>query len=402
MDREAQPRDVYASTFAMPLVLGLIAVLLSIALVTAQTALTLLCMLVLFTAFAAKLWSLFSLARVSCRLSVDKSRLFAGELLELRAHVDNDKLLPIWLQVRVQIQDVAREHADTRTLEGSTGLLSYQRTRLRWQVTRLTRGVHKLDPVELVTTDPLGFFSQKKATQGIELVVYPRLVPLLPNALPRRDLLGQPGPDSQIEDPTFVHGVREYQAGRAARYIHWKASARVHRLLEKLFERSAHERVLFVLRAEQFAGDLPAFERALETLASWAVTLDREGITVGLATDCALHRSEIALARPGRSAGQLAQLLEILARAQPRVGFDLAQLVQRVPSSALTTLVFFSYELDAEHALWLQRSRGRQKTISVVCGPGTQLTAAELPARALVTHLQAIRVEAAAESASCS
>jgi uncharacterized protein (DUF58 family) len=191
MARELQPRVVHASAFAMPLVLGLVAVLLSIALVTAQTALTLLCMLVLFTAIAAKLWSVFSLAHVSCQLTVDKPRPFAGESLELRAHVDNDKLLPIWLQVRVPIRDATRVQADTRTLEGSTGLLSFQSTRLHWQVSRLTRGVHHLAPVELVTTDPLGFFSQNKATPGIELVVYPRLVPVLPHTLPRRDLLGR-------------------------------------------------------------------------------------------------------------------------------------------------------------------------------------------------------------------
>lgn len=389
MDRQVQPRVAYPSTFAMPLTLGLLAVLLSIALVTAQTALTLLCMLVLFTAGAAKLWSFVSLARVRCELTVDKARLFAGESLELRAHLDNDKLWPIWLQVRVPISDAARVQAETRTLEGSTGLLSYQSTRLRWQVARLERGVHKLDPVELVTTDPLGFFSQRKHTPGLELIVYPRLLPLRPYALPRRDLLGEPSPDSQIEDPTYVHGVREYQAGRAARYIHWKASARVHQLLEKLFERSSHERVLFVLRAQSFADHPVLFERALETLASWALALAREGIAVGLATNCALHGSDVALARPGRSA---LQLLEILARAQPRVGRDLAQLMQ---SSALTTVVFFSYELDAEHNTWLQRCSGQQRTISVICGPTSQLAAAGLPARAFVTDLQAISTGAA-------
>ena len=387
MDREVQRKVAYPSAFAMPLSLGLIAVLLSIALVTAQTALTLLCMLVLFTASAAKLWSLFSLARVSCQLTVDKSRLFAGESLELRAHVANDKLLPIWLQARVPIRDAARVRSETRTLEGTTGLLSYQSTRLLWHVSQLPRGVHKLDPVELVTTDPLGFFSQHKHMPGIELLVYPRLVPLLPYALHRRDLLGEPSPDSQIEDPTYVHGVREYQAGRAARYIHWKASAHMHRLLEKQFEHSAHERVLFVLRAEGFARDLSLFERVLETLASWAVALDREGIAVGLVTNCALHGSDIALSRPGRSAEQLAQLLEILARAQPSVGRDLAELM---PGGALTTFVFFSFELDSEHHAWLQSCSGRHKSISVVCGPEPQLEAAATPARAVVTSLHAL------------
>jgi uncharacterized protein (DUF58 family) len=246
-----------------------------------------------------------------------------------------------------------------------------------------------------VTTDPLGFFSQYKQTPGLELIVYPRLVPLLAKQLPHRDLLGRPSPDSQIEDPTYVHGVREYQAGRAARYIHWKASARVHRLLEKLFERSSRERALFVLRAECFCDEVGLFEHVLETLASWAVALDREGIAVGLVTNCVLHGSDIALVRPGRSAGQLAQVLEILARAQPRVGRDLTQLM---PSSALTTLVFFSYELDSEHNACVQRCNGRHRTLSVVCGPEQQ-PAAGLPARALVTSLQTIRIE---ESSPCS
>ena len=89
-------------------------------------------------------------------------------------------------------------------------------------------------------------------------------------------------------------------------------------------------------------------------------------------------------------------MLEILARAQPRVGAELARLVSSI---ALTTLVFFSYELDGEHSAWLQRCRGRQRAVSVICGPDQQLNAAGVPARAIVTKLQALSVEGVA---SCS
>jgi uncharacterized protein (DUF58 family) len=227
--------------------------------------------------------------------------------------------------------------------------------------------------VTLTASDPLGFFPTSKLSGARELIVYPRLVPLLSLQPPMRELLGQTSPQSPIEDPTYVHGVREYRGARAARHIHWKASARVHQLVEKLFERCAQPRVMLVLRAEGFAHETSrvVFEHALEALASLAVELDRQRVATGLVTNCALSGRQAPLARVGRGLGQLARLLEILARVQPRVDGadgDLERAVRGACSAAAqTAFVVFCYASDAE-LVGLGSGRERQ-TVRVVCGP---------------------------------
>jgi uncharacterized protein (DUF58 family) len=75
--------------------------------------------------------------------------------------------------------------------------------------------------------DLLGFFPRKKQVDDLRhVVVYPRLIPLKPLVLPRRDVWGIPGAKSPIYDPIYVFGTRDYHHSQPAKYIHWKASAR--------------------------------------------------------------------------------------------------------------------------------------------------------------------------------
>jgi uncharacterized protein (DUF58 family) len=353
-------------------VLALVAVLLSIALVTSQSTLTWLCILVLATAATAKAWSYVSLARVQCDLTVDKRSAFPDETVRVTVRVQNAKLLPIGLQLRVPLADGLRSEGKRRFLQRESGLLSYQRVSSLWTVLAVRRGVHALGPVELTTGDPLGFYSKTKRTVLRELIVYPRVVPLAPMLLPRRDFFGRAARRTPVEDPTYVHGIRDYQRGRAARYIHWKASARTQRIVEKMFESSEQERVLLVLQAEHFAEDASgqAFERALEVAASLAVALDRQRIPVGLATNCVLTGLAVPVLPASRAPGHLMSLLELMARAQPVVAQDLGSLLrQRSGGTATTSVVFLCYRLDAARDTALGPfARRKGQVVSVVCG----------------------------------
>jgi uncharacterized protein (DUF58 family) len=381
-------RDQFPSAFALPLVLVLVALLLSIALVTAQSTLTWLCMLVLSTAAIAKAWSYVSLAKVHCDLTLAERAAFPGETLRVTARVQNAKLLPIGLQLRVPLADGLRSEGDRQFLQRESGLLSYQRVSLRWSVRALRRGVHTLGPVELTTGDPLGFYSKTRRTVQRELIVYPRVVPLNPVLLPRRDFFGRAARQNPVEDPTYVHGIRDYQPGRAARYIHWKASARTQRIVEKMFESSEQERVLLVLRAEHFAEDASgqAFERALEVAASLAIALDRQRVPVGMTTNCALTGSAVPVLHASRAPGHLMNLLELMARAQPVVAQELGSLLrQRSSGAGTTSVVCLCYRLDATHDSALGAfARRKGQVVSVLCGPSAY-EAREL-ARALSSH----------------
>jgi uncharacterized protein (DUF58 family) len=164
-----------------------------------------------------------------------------------------------------------------------------------------------------------------------DIVVYPRLVPLKPVLLPRRDFFGIPGARSPIEDPVYIHGTRDYQHRRPARFIHWKASARYNRLQEKVCEPAEQEKVLLLICTEGFAEDEngEAFERGLEVVASLAIEFDRMRYAVGLATNGHLTGGGRALLPVTRNRNQLSEILESLARLEAMPRENLEGMLQR-------------------------------------------------------------------------
>jgi uncharacterized protein (DUF58 family) len=356
------------SDFTMPLVLGLVAAVLLIALLAEQSTLALLCLAVLAIMAGAKTFSRLSLARISSALRVDKVRVFPGEQLRVEALVHNAKPIPIWLHVRAPCGNALRAAHEA---SGQTGLSAHEQVVFEWQLTALRRGVHRIGPLELQAADPLGFFLERTRAGSCELIVFPRLVPLAARALPRRELYGRPGARTPFEDPTYLQGAREYRGGRAARHIHWKASARHGRLVEKVSESSQQENVLLLIATDGFAEPpaAAAFERCLEVAASLGVQLDRSGRAIGLATNACITGGFPAALRPGRAPGQIASLLETMARLEPtKTGSLLALVQQSAVVTWSTTVVCFVHRIDADHATlcaWLQRRK--VPLVTIVC-----------------------------------
>ena len=305
-----------SSFFLLPPGLVFVGILLFIALLNRQQPLIVLSLLVLGTAGCAKLWARASRSRVACRAAVDRNRLFPGEPLALSLEVGNRSFLPAALQVSAPIGgflDPSAEPAAT----GEAGLLWYQAAEFRWTLSAAQRGVFRLGSHRCTTGDLFGFFTSTwMAGEALEIVVYPRVVPTARFPLPRRDFFGIPGGESPIRDPVYILGTREYQPGRPAKHIHWKATARHHRLQEKLFEPTEQEKVLLAVDVEGFArhGAGQEFERTLEAVASVAVRLDREGCAVGLIANGVVEGRMGSVVPIGRHPKQLPTILEVLAR----------------------------------------------------------------------------------------
>ena len=169
----------------------------------------------------------------------------------------------------------------------------------------------------MASSDLFGFFPREmKPDEPVQVIVYPRLAPIGPFSLPRRDFFGIAGSESPVKDPVYILGTTDYHQGRPAKHIHWKASARHHRLQEKVFEPSGQEKVLVVVDVEGFTGERAhePFERALEVVASVAVQLDRRGRAVGLLTNGVMTGQGSFFLRVTRNGGQLPAFLEALAR----------------------------------------------------------------------------------------
>ena len=306
-----------SSLFLVPLTLVLIGILLFLALLYGQWDLTVLSLILFGVAVGTKLWSRWSVDGIGCSFGIDRRRLFPDETLRLKVTVENRKFLPVLLRAGAPIRGLAHGPSSEAGVEAETGLLWYQKAGFHWELRALRRGVHRIGPLGITTGDLFGFFPKhKEMAEAIEVVVYPRLVPLKPPKAPRRDFFGIPGAKSPVQDPVYILGTRDYQNGRPAKHIHWKATARHHKLQEKIFEPSAQEKVLLAVDAGPYrtAGAGESFERLLETAASTAVRLAGRGCAVGLVTNGRMTGEGPAVVPVARNPRQLSSLLEALAR----------------------------------------------------------------------------------------
>lgn len=336
------------SLFATSLILFIVGILLFVALLTGNRELIILSIMVFSVVGGLKIWARYSSRMVKSILNLDKERIFAGDILFLRATVENGKALPIWAEVFVTFDDVFKVIHEDISLTGQESLLWYQKTTFEWQIATAKRGVCILGPLVLSSGDLFGFFQmESESGRKVEAVVYPKLVPLGQLSLPRRDFFGNPGGESPVDDPVYILGTSDYQNGRPAKYIHWKASARHHRLQEKVFESTEQEKILIVIDVEQFVieGRESDFESMLEVVASIAVRLDIQGCAVGLFTNGTTYNCPPVVSI-SRSTEQVMAILEALARLQCGLRGNLIDLLNNFDIPWGTSCVYFTFEDD--------------------------------------------------------
>jgi uncharacterized protein (DUF58 family) len=250
--------------------------------------------------------------------------------------------------VNIPVISLLHPSSSESTFTKETHLFWYQRADLQWEWTAHRRGVHQIGPVQFFAGDLFAFFSkEKKSEESHSVIVYPRLVPLNSFPFPKRDFFGVPGAKSPVQDPVYILGTRDYQHGQPAKVIHWKASARHHRLQQKIFEPTAKEKILLMIEVDQFAKNRAEeeFEQTLEVVASLAVMLDKKGYAVGLLTNGVVVGDGSAAVPITKSSSQLPAILEVLARLQMKPRADSINTLRRgLEASWGISCVCFFYE----------------------------------------------------------
>ncbi|HCO49244.1 MAG TPA: hypothetical protein DIT55_07425 [Spirochaetaceae bacterium] len=271
---------------------------------------------------AMRLWGRFSLARLEVELSCSDDRLFCGDRFSLGAEIHNRKALPVWMHLSLKRPEALTPVAMTEGIEGSegiegeSGLLPFGQISGSWSFTAGRRGVFTLGPATLGASDILDLCRREKVLPfKRDIVVYPRLIALGDLDLPFRDYFGIHPSKGIIEDPAWYEGTREYSGNKPARNIHWKASARLGVLQEKIFEPTTHQKIFFLVDGEGFrrAEDNPGFESALEMTASLLARFAERGASFALATDRRVQGFP-AILPLGRGPEHLGMALELLAR----------------------------------------------------------------------------------------
>jgi len=372
------PEDRAVSLFVVPLFQVFVGIFLFIALLYGFRDLILFAGILLGVGIGANIWARLSPLGVSCDLLAERLRGFPDEPFGLHIRIVNAKCLPIRAEVGVYFADpyihVEREGGG---VEGRCRLLWHQACRLRKDITFLRRGVYRLGPPALVTGDLFGFYRrEKKAASAMEAVIYPRIREITPVPVPRRDLYGVPGAKGLVEDPAYIYGTRDYQPGRPVRRIHWKASARYHRVQEKVCEPAQQEKTMLLLEVDGFAQARAeaAFEEIIETVASYGAWLDREGFAFGFGVNGLMTGGHAPVVPIARGPGQLARVLEALARVTMRREGDLLEVLSKAyPLRWGVSCLLFAHE--SSNAVDRVAAGLRHKKVPVVVLWGSSILA---------------------------
>jgi len=364
-----QARRVSSLFVTAPVLLS-VGVVLVPALLYGQRDLTILCFLVFGIIGSLRVWGSAGLFGLTCTPRTGRRRMFPGESFTVHVEAENRKILPVWVEVMVPFGRAGVAHQAGRVLSGEQGLLWYQASRFTWELTAERRGVYLAGPVKLASGDLFGFFPREKETsEFIEVVVYPRLVPLRNFRLSRRDFFGAAGAESPVKDPVYIFGTTDYYHGRPARFIHWKASARHNRLQEKLFEASGQEKILIIVDVDGFEGEAGSepFERTLEAASSLAAGLDRKGVGVGALTNGTAKGWDRYYVRVTRGEGQLPQILELFARLEAGTRLTMAELLSKGLSLPYgVSCVYFAFEGTSNQRAAVEKLKSMRVSVTPV------------------------------------
>jgi uncharacterized protein (DUF58 family) len=308
--------------------LALLLLLTAVAATFLASDLTYLAGALLLVGLGAHGWSRLAFNRVRYDRHTSRERAFRGDVLFLESTLANPRPLPLpWVEVWELLPsglspDGPSERSyvvsDHVWVSRGVALWPYQRLRWRRRLVCQRRGVFRLGEVRLRSGDPFGFFERERIWRDrLELLVYPRVVPLRRLALPlHHPALDVVSPSSPVADPTRTATVRDYRPDDARRMIHWPTTARRGNLQVRVLEpaTSLHVSLLLDVRGFTFGAYRDELlEQTLSALASIAVFLQNLGAPVALYA----NTDPPLVVAPGASVPHLQHMLERLARLEP-------------------------------------------------------------------------------------
>ena len=184
---------------------------------------------------------------------------------------------------------------------------------VRMALTR--RGHFRIDPLQIRTGDPFGFFEANAAVgHGVTLVVYPKVERIPRWRLRAVSLEGSRSTPVRTQQTTpLATSIRPYAPGDAFNWIHWPSTARTGAIQVKEFDLEQTADVwLFVdleRRVQRGSGDDSTVEVAVRVAAAIAELALSENRSVGLTTTGA----RLTHLSPDRGPRQRQKILNLLA-----------------------------------------------------------------------------------------
>ena len=177
------------------------------------------------------------------------------------------------------------------------------------------RGHFRVEPLQIRTGDPFGFFEASAAVgQGVAVVVYPKIDRLPMWRLPAANLEGShASPERTLQTTPLATTVRPWAPGDSFNRIHWRATARHGEIQVKEFELEQTADAWLILDLDRSIqagrGEESTVEVAVRAAASIADKAILENRSVGLTVNA--HR--LGLLPSDRGSRQHLKIMQLLA-----------------------------------------------------------------------------------------
>ncbi len=191
------------------------------------------------------------------------------------------------------------------------------------------RGVYPLEGFSISTRFPFGFTIQTvQADLPGEIVVFPTPRELSGDAIRALGAAQDvPRPRAIVHAPEEFRSLREYRPRDNPRWIHWRSSARVGKLLVKEFEPRATRRAALIIDSAVPAGlgAVETLDRGLTLAVSILERLYRQGERPEIALQV---KDEVVRFTGEAGPREIAALLETLARLEPAADPEYRRLIE--------------------------------------------------------------------------
>ena len=183
------------------------------------------------------------------------------------------------------------------------------------RVPLVRRGHFRIEPLQIRTGDPFGFFEASASVgQGVAVVVYPRIEAIPLWRLPAAYIEGSnASPERTLQTTPLATTVRPWAPGDSFNRIHWRATARHGEIQVKEFELEQTADAWIILDLERAIqtgrGDESTVEAAVRVAASVADRAIRDNRAVGMTINA--HRTTVLPA--DRGSRQHLKIMQLLA-----------------------------------------------------------------------------------------
>ena len=259
------------------------------------------------------LWNMHSVKSIDVHVDRRTKKVHVGDLLDERITARNNGLIP---KPVITIEDLSEipGYSSRRAVSlPSKGFRSW-----RTNSPAKKRGVYKMGPLRIRSTDALGLFEREiYFGETSEITVYPKILNLRSFNLPANSISG----DSSVTKRTQIltphaASVRDYAFGDSISRVHWNTTAKQGKLMSKEFDMGMSNEIWIFLDLQESVQHGDMDEGTDEWVVSIAASLAQKFSDANIPTGLVAYGDKRHFINASRGQGHFENILETMATAK--------------------------------------------------------------------------------------